>query len=439
MYKIGYVSLTAVMAMQEKLLQEGSFLNLWWPPEKNIPKAKESYGINKKYFGNIKVYQDSDFESFIKDSDFIYCDYSTPRKVIYKIRKLCKLYNKRCINANNNKAVSLETNRTLAHSLASNFGLDSVPIISFKEKEKFIKYIKTAKHKVVIKAIDDTNAILATYIPTCNDDAIYMAEKDNLHMFRHKGLIVEPFHDNCNEIFFGMYFNGFNFNNKVLINQEYKHAFPGCLGSILTGEIGSIHKWEDYTDKKFPKKFRDIIKSVEKYLLDNFEDDFRGFIDIALMIDKKKSKIYLMEFTVRPGMPTEPQVTTSVNSFSDFLAWQAYYKSSNFDNYKEDYFVYGSLYTYGTPYIIEDVSGIYPKVLGTENLKNGYIPMYIFYDEKGDIRHRCEDRIVLVYGKGSNVKIARKEYIEEITKLSTWHGVYRTDIADRWVNINNLL
>lgn len=432
MYRIGYVSCFDIFGMQEKLLREGHTLNLWFS---NEPTEDGSGFEHKKYSGNL-VDMNANLEDLVKISDFVFCDYYTPKSLIKNLFKLCKKYNTPLAGPPNEEHLKLELDRAYGKRVSSEYlGFSNVEVLTFTEPNDFVKYVHSCKHRFVVKAFNQDRADIATYIPFSNEDALYMAEEDCFHMFGSGGVFVEPYHDGY-EVCMGAWFDGYSFNDAILLNQEYKGALEWNQGDVKTGEVGTVMKFMPM--KRLPINMRRKMQALEEYLRTAFKTPYKGFIDVNTIITPKD--IFLLEFTIRCGMPTELEVLEMVDSYGDLLAWESGYRDT-FSGYDFDNtYVFGALTPYGIPYgLSKDVMNMKPKVLGLEGLTNPFIMMYAHYDEWGDVRHTMDERALLIYGKGKTFSKARKQYVEEAVKVSAWHSMVRRDIGSRWKPINSVI
>lgn len=433
MYTIAYIDTTSITGPQEKLLQEGNRLNIWWCDNDQIEDAK---GMSKKYPDNFIIYNGR-MEEAIEECDFVYVSYSHPRDVIRRVLRLCKRFDKKVINANADDFIKLEDDRHFAKKVGVDLGLDYVKTHEFTDAEEFIAFAKEADYRLVIKAkFDDRETIpIVTFIPTTVEDAINMAKGDSFNMFEMGGVVVEPFHEGY-EVCIGGFFNGTTFNGVAMLNQEYKGALDGNVGEIQTGEVGTVSQFKCIAE--LPDRFREFMENFESYL-NEFDTEYHGFIDINTIITPD-GKVFLLEFTTRPGIPTELEVLNMIGNYGDFLAWQSGFNKL-FEGYTYDeLFVTTALFTYGYPYQIDEkYTTVNPKVEGLNNLENPYILMYSHYNDEGEVVHELYDRILIVHGRNMDLEKARAQSLSEVKKVSSWGCCYRTDIGHGWKDINNVL
>jgi phosphoribosylamine--glycine ligase len=184
-----------------------------------------------------------------------------------------------------------ELERGTGQKVFADNGIEVIPSVQFTDYDKAIEFVKKTKGRYVSKPSGDVDKSLS-YVSKGPDDMLHM-----LGHWKKKGknkspFILQEFRAGI-EMAVGGYFGKNGFSKYFLENFEHKKLMVGDVG-VNTGEMFTIIKYVE--DSLLAEK---LLKPLEGEL---FRQGYTGFIDIAVMIDKK-GNLNPMEFTTRPGYP----------------------------------------------------------------------------------------------------------------------------------------
>lgn len=184
-----------------------------------------------------------------------------------------------------------ELERGTGQDVFSRNGIEVIPSVEFQNYDKAIEFVRKTKGRYVSKPSGDADKAL-TYVSQGPDDMEFM-----LTHWKKKGknkapFILQEFRAGI-EFAVGGYFGKNGFSKYFLENFEHKKLMNDDKGPN-TGESFTIMKYVENS------KLADmVLKPVEGEL---FRQGYTGYIDVAVMIDKK-GNINPMEWTTRPGWP----------------------------------------------------------------------------------------------------------------------------------------
>lgn len=440
---IGIISNSGFMHFQYHLAKYSDReIRVWFTDAGEEGSLTEDSLYNMHSLPNIKLGWNGKQKEMIDGCEMVFIETfrsasSVPK--LERIKKYCKSKNIPVFGCANPDMLKLELDRVYAKEVGEKLGFDPYPseVIRVNNHQELCEAVdKITTSNCVVKS-DYEHADRSTYIPINKQDAKDTLAHDPFNFFgttkvRGKEIkgsaVVESFLEG-HEFFFGFYFNGKEIaSNTILVNQEYKNAVDDAMGgNILTGEVGTvIHA---FNLKDLPNRIQSIInKLISDYLIPN---EYRGFIDMACMYNEKTNKLYLMEFTVRVGLPTEAIVMNMVDNYENLILWQAGV-SNKHPKFSKGFVLSGVLYTYGEPYDIDLPSALKPKIYGIDSLKKNFVP-FNCYLEGNDLRSCMGSRIGLITTiPKASLEDAKKEYLKEQSKVKCWHHIMRTDIGWRW-------
>lgn len=135
-----------------------------------------------------------------------------------------------------------------------------------------------------------TKKSVAVMLSTLNASNPWFTEDGN------GGVVFERRHKGY-EMSFGAFFDGRSFVGDYYTYEEHKGAYPGNLGGLLTGEIGTtMHWWPWKDDSRLCK----ILRRLESTL----KGQCAGMIDINTILDTVTGNLHFIEYTIRFGRPT---------------------------------------------------------------------------------------------------------------------------------------
>ena len=420
-------------SLQERYLKAGNTLYVHYQlyPTKKFPLSNvdgsnhcERLGLPKNRI--IICNGEEGLERGFKECDFVFYDCTSggKPKVMRVLRKLIKKYNKPVINNQLKKHTILENNRVYAKSLGLGYDMYETHLVkSFNEYKK----IKTDK-KFVIKAFNESsvhiNSNFRTIIPQSKVEEEAILKEDRYNHFKSGGAVLEEFVDGI-ELCMGFYWDGSKVvGDYIFVNQEYKGVWDNDLGGVLCGECGSV--FYPVKKNKLPKKAKSIISNLIAYMNKSFYD-YKGFIDMNFMM--KDDKAYLMEFTVRPGFPTEPILTYLINDYTEFMRCVA-----TGDTYKgkvkKGITIAISVFGYGIPFIKSYDAKNPVHITGYVDNNNVALTSASYINN--EFVTCCKDRPLIALGTANSIQKAKAKAYDVVSNIKIQGFVYRSDIGDKF-------
>jgi phosphoribosylamine--glycine ligase len=184
-----------------------------------------------------------------------------------------------------------ELERGTGQRVMADAGIDVIPSTEFSNYDAAIEFVRKNKGRYVSKPSGDADKAL-TYVSKGMDDMLFM-----LGHWKRKGKNKAPFilqeYRAGIEMAVGGWFGKSGFSPYFLENFEHKKLMNDDKGQN-TGEMGTLMKY--VTESKLADM---MLKPLEGEL---YRQGYTGFIDMAVMIDKK-GNVNPLEFTTRPGWP----------------------------------------------------------------------------------------------------------------------------------------
>lgn len=191
----------------------------------------------------------------------------------------------------NIETTNWELERGTGQRIMEEAGIEVIPSVQFSDYDKAIEFVKKTKGRYVSKPSGDADKALS-YVSKGMDDMVFM-----LGHWKKQGRSKAPFilqeYRAGIEMAVGGWFGKSGFSKYFLENFEHKKLMNDDKG-CNTGEMGTCMKYVEHSllaDK--------VLKPLEGEL---FRQGYTGYIDVAVMIDKK-GNINPLEFTTRPGWP----------------------------------------------------------------------------------------------------------------------------------------
>lgn len=326
----------------------------------------------------------------------------------------------------------LESDRIYAKSL--DLGFDKYDVVSVSSFSEFKDLNLTKRY--VLKARNENSKKLQsefrTVVTKNNEELSEILQKDKYGHLKSGGAILEEYINGV-EVCCGFYWDGSKIvANTVFINQEYKCVLDNNRSGVLGGESGTVIVPMEVGE--LPNKFKVAVKNLSKYLEINYPN-FHGFIDFNTMI--KGNKIYLLEFTVRAGIPTEYEIAHIVGDYAEFIRCVAtgdVFKKK----IKKGFYTIACMYPYGYPYSYGRL--LYFKM--KTPLPKTMIPVFYKYDGKDVYYYEC-DRCIAFCGFSKNdFEESRKNCYDALYKWDDNNLIYRNDIGCKfpevWKALNNI-
>lgn len=294
-YTIGIVSEVLCFGMQDFLLQEGHRIKLVVAGYQSIPNygnGVDSSGLVNKYPGQINLVEPED----LTDCDFIVFDsngfdedlIATVREVAGHTRIIapCSVTD----NLEHDRAFGKEVAKALGFDISEGEMFDDCDeaITGLERLEDGEFFIKGRAHTLRARNREEAIDLLINLrddLHDKNDERVYLERKVDGDEIAVGGFLTE---------------NGFQ--SVVILTQEYKYACEGNQGSVLTGEIATSFCFEDL--ERLPPIFQEAFKALGDLL----KGSYCGFVDINTIISKDGKHVWFLEWTTRPGYPTELEI-----------------------------------------------------------------------------------------------------------------------------------
>lgn len=419
-------------SLQEKYLKKGHTLYVHFQRyatkkfpmiTKDSSKHCERLGISQD---RIVVCNGMDgLEKGFKECDFVFynCTCGGDTNTVRILTKLSKKYGTPVINNQLKKHTKLEDNRLYAKSL--DIGFDRYECNLVKSYEDYLK-IKSKK-LFVIKAYNENSIHIdsdfRTIIPQSKQEEDSILKEDRYKHFKSGGAVLEEFVDGI-ELCMGFYWDGSKIvGDYVFVNQEYKGVWENDLGGVLCGECGSVF----YPVKvaKLNRRANNIIARLTIYLR-KFFNDYKGFIDMNFIM--KNNKAYLLEFTIRPGYPTEPIFTYLIKDYAEFMRCVA-----TGDKFKgrvrNGITIALSIFGYGVPLIKYYLKNPISIVGDVDN--ENVVLTAVQYENNKFVTYN-KDRPVIVLDTANSISKAREKVYKRASKIKIQGFVYRYDIGNKF-------
>ena len=184
-----------------------------------------------------------------------------------------------------------ELERGTGQRIMQEAGIETIPYVQFTNYDEAIAYVRKTKGRYVSKPSGDADKALS-YVSKSMDDMIFMLERWKKTNKIKAPFILQEYRAGI-EFAVGGWFGKAGFSKYFLENFEHKKLMNDDKGPN-TGEMLTIMKYVQNS------KLADaVLKPLEGEL---FRQGYAGFIDVAVMIDKK-GNINPLEFTTREGWP----------------------------------------------------------------------------------------------------------------------------------------
>jgi len=184
-----------------------------------------------------------------------------------------------------------ELERGTGQKVMNDAGIETIPYKEFTNYDEAIAFVKKTKGRYVSKPTGDADKALS-YVSKGMDDMIFMLSRWKKAAKMKAPFILQEYRAGI-EVAVGGFFGKGGFSKYYLENFEHKKLMNDDKG-VNTGEMGTCMK---YVEKSVLAE--KLLKPLEGEL---FRQGYTGYIDVAVMIDKK-GNINPLEFTTRPGWP----------------------------------------------------------------------------------------------------------------------------------------
>lgn len=333
----------------------------------------------------------------------------------------------------------LELKREEAQKLFKEIGMPTPRTWSFASIEEAVDKVAELNTSVVIRfggiSLGDLPRTNVCTNPEAAIDILYQASEKN-----PDEIMVQEYKRGY-EIAAGGYFDGNRFS-LLNVNWEYKRLFPGDVGP-LTGDMGTVVTFSP----EYLRKTSTLLKYVEACGARLRELGYIGYFDINSIYVREEGEYYALEFTARPGYPTDWALQALIPEWGNFLYSVAtgsaiYVKPSHNWSVGVSYAACGyGIASVDTAYAI---AGLTLKDLTREDyyLQSRHVAVEeVMYDDNTESVRLIPNfvgRTLICMGKGGSLEEAIQQAYEQVAAINIHDGYYRNDIGSRvkeWLQI----
>lgn len=426
--KVFIADYIGIIYLEEKFLKKGHTVYLNVNRSFNH-KLRDISDLNIKYPNQLIFVEDKEMLDEVVPMVDFGIQYNCGNPSI--IDRVFKKHNKVLVHSKTFAPFILEKDRIFAKRLDLGFDRYDVRYVAsymeFKEIPKKKRYVLKAYNENSSKINDN----FRTVITKNNDELGEILKLDTYGHIKSGGAVLEEYIDGV-EICCGFYWDSEKIvANTVFINQEYKCVLDNNRSGVLGGESGTVIVPIEVKD--LPKRFKIAVQKLSEYLKENFPN-FHGFIDMNTMI--KGNKLYLLEFTVRVGVPTEYEIARIIGDYAGFIECVATGKEFT-HKIKKGFYTFVCLYPYGYPYSY----GRFIFVSMKNPIPKNMIPIFYKYEGNKMYYYEC-GRCLAFVGFGNTMEDSIKDCYTSLYKWDDNHLIYRNDIGKdfmkAWTSLNNL-
>lgn len=186
-----------------------------------------------------------------------------------------------------------ELERGTGQRVLESAGITTIPSVCFSNYDQAIAHVSGELKRFVSKPDGDVDKALS-YVSKGPADMLFMLERWKRTQPKGRGFLLQEFIPGI-EMAVGGWFGRGGFSKYFLENFEFKKLMNGEVG-VNTGEMGTAMRYVCAEDSKLA---REMLLPLEGEL---FRQGYTGYVDVAVIIDKK-GQAWPLEFTTRPGWP----------------------------------------------------------------------------------------------------------------------------------------
>jgi phosphoribosylamine--glycine ligase len=322
----------------------------------------------------------------------------------------------------------LEGDRSYAQKVLKRLGIRNAPSHQFANFESAVKFIRKTPRRYVLKLNGSGWPSNSTYIGQMDtgEDMLAMLSFTEDH-WPNRQQVSFVLMDRVIgiETGVGAFFNGHEFMEPVNLDWEHKRFFPGEVGE-LTGEMGTI-----VTYRGAERIFEATLGRMERLLRSS---GYCGYINLNTIVNEEG--IWPLEFTCRFGYPGFPILDAlHMDGWDDLFTRMIARDSTTFRTFDG--------YSAGVVMTVPP----FPYSEGYEELGKG---MAISFREDISVEDRDSlhygevalrdgqlvtagmvGYVVVVTGRGTTIKTARKSVYDIVEKVVIPNARYRVDIGER--------
>jgi phosphoribosylamine---glycine ligase len=328
-----------------------------------------------------------------------------------------------------------EIDRKFGNKIFAQYGLKTLPLLSFTTPKGAIDYIKKHPDPWVVKYSNGHGLKSFAFIGDRKDgsDVISVLENYKFYKINKNETITIQKRVYGVEIGVARYFNGNDWIGPIEYNIEHNHLFPGDGGPTVD-EMGTL-AW--YSKDENEKLYKSVLEPLKNFLV---KSNFRGDFDINCIVNTQGA--FPIEATVRLGSPIiHLQEELHKCPWGDFL--YAVAKGEKYDlEWREGFSIAASLVVppFPYPHIDSGKAMLGVKIDIDKNLVKKGLP-HIHFDEVASHNGSLEQLYIAgtwgnpmyVTGYGKNVTAARRQAYGMLDKIYIPRMFYRDDIGRKFV------
>lgn len=186
-----------------------------------------------------------------------------------------------------------ELDRECGQRILESVGIPTIPSHTFSSYDEAANLVKSTMKRYVSKPSGDADKALS-YVSKGPADMCFMLEYWKRSQKKKMPFLLQEFIPGI-EMAVGGWFGRGGFSQYFLENFEFKKLMNDDVG-CNTGEMGTAMR---YVTADCSKLAREMLLPLEGEL---YRQNYTGFIDVAVIIDKR-GQAWPLEFTTRPGWP----------------------------------------------------------------------------------------------------------------------------------------
>lgn len=288
--KIAYISHALSAGLQKFLLDKGHelFVIIGLHLQFDEPITEDGFGLAPMYPG--KLHMVTDVQE-LAQCDFYFIDFNCPDYALIDAIRDLGIPGIAPIPFTD----QLESDRAFGKSIARNLGLASPTgeqVNNSADVWEALNNLDDLGQKFFLKGSK------RTFVARTRDEALNIMSPINWGRVTTGSVYIESEVEGY-ERAFGRYWTGTKFLDVVVSTREIKEAAPYGMGNILTGEVATVISFDG--PDVLPEYAATAFDGLEAHLLGTA---FKGFIDMNF-IEAATGIGYFLEWTTRPGWPTE--------------------------------------------------------------------------------------------------------------------------------------
>lgn len=322
------------------------------------------------------------------------------------------------------KAAQIEGSKSFAKEIMTKYNIPTASYETFTEVEPAVAYIREMGAPIVVKA-DGLAAGKGVIVAETEEQAIEAVEDmigNQMFGDSSSKVVIEQFLD-------GEEFSYMSFVHKgqiypMVIAQDHKRAYDGDTGPN-TGGMGSYSPVPQISDEVVQRAYDEVVVPTVK-AMEAEGAPFTGILYAGLILTEDGPKV--IEFNARFGDPETQVVLPRMESdFGEFM--QALMNEEPYDLRWTDEAVLGVVVAAeGYPGDVEKGNPLPDLTAAIESNVEVY---YAGAQEKDGVLVGNGGRVLLLNGRGKDLKEAQQHVYDEIVKYNWDNFFYRKDIGWR--------